>query len=183
MKISLIGETRQTCWKNKTYDIWLSEEHRSWTLEQDTKDDDDDDDMDEVNQSENSDSGDEVAPDNDGEPEEEEFQYEDEWSMKEWDFLDSVNDTKSWRINGLSCYGSWITNPEDIKAEAVKFFKTKYEEPMANMPRLINCGFKMLSSAKACAKAEANQSEWRSSPLFFPLPTILDFENTIDRLN
>ena len=54
------------------------------------------------------------------------------------------NNKRRNRINEIMINDSWNTNPCDIKQEALRFFKRKYDEKWASRPKLLNPTFKQL---------------------------------------
>nr|KAJ0203637.1 hypothetical protein LSAT_V11C500259620 [Lactuca sativa] len=48
-------------------------------------------------------------------------------------------------IHGIMANGTWVTNPMDIKKEAVRFFGNKFKEGWKNRSKFYNPGFRKLS--------------------------------------
>lgn len=54
--------------------------------------------------------------------------------------------SRSQRINGMLIGGQWITDPEKIKTEVVKFFELKFSESVSGRPKFTNTGFRKLDT-------------------------------------
>ncbi|KAJ9557521.1 hypothetical protein OSB04_012135 [Centaurea solstitialis] len=58
------------------------------------------------------------------------------------------NRVKNFRIHGLNCNGSWVSEPAKIKDAALAFFKSKFEENHPIRPTLTSSLFKKISDTQ-----------------------------------